>query len=193
MPIITIRYRKILRILFIILIGIIAISNVKWIGRTLYPINYKEYIGKYSDEYNIDPLLVAAIIRTESKYDTMAKSHKDARGLMQIGPVTGNWASQELNIDQYQPDLLYDPKTNIMIGCWYVDKLNRQFNNEINLVLAAYNGGSGNVAKWLADSRYSKDGTKLSSIPFKETELYIEKVQKSYYFYKKLYKDDDFK
>ncbi|WP_352168637.1 lytic transglycosylase domain-containing protein [Proteiniborus sp. MB09-C3] len=188
-----IRCRKLLAVFFVILIAGVAMSSFKWIGKILYPINYKEQIADYSNKYDIDPFLVAAIIRVESKYDKNALSHKGARGLMQIAPVTGRWASGEIGIQNYSEKLLYDPDVNIEIGCWYINKLNTQFYNNLELVLAAYNGGSGNVAKWLNDSNYSDDGKSLKHIPFKETELYLKKVKKSYDIYKKLYTSDYFK
>ncbi len=60
---------------------------------SLYPLGYKEYINKYSEEYGLDPFLVAAIINVESKYDKNAVSIKEAKGLMQIGAKTGQWGA----------------------------------------------------------------------------------------------------
>lgn len=185
-------YRKILAIIFIVLIVGALFSSFKWIGKTLYPINYKEQIANYSEKYDIDPFLVAAIIRVESKFNKNALSPKGARGLMQIIAVTGRWAADEIGILEYKDELLYDPEVNIEIGCWYINKLNAQFDNNLELVLAAYNGGSGNVVKWLNNSEYSDDGNSLKHIPFKETELYLKKVMKSYDIYLKLYAPDFF-
>jgi soluble lytic murein transglycosylase len=61
---------------------------------------------------------------------------------------------------------------------------------DTDLVLAAYNAGSGNVSKWLADSELSPDGKVLDRVPFKETEKYIKKVRNSYIIYKKLYENE---
>lgn len=193
MPIISFKYKKpILILVALLLILITFICNLKLIGRVIYPIKYTEYISKYSKINGIDPRLVASIIMVESKYDKYARSHKDARGLMQISPITGNWASQEIGIDDFDINLLYDPEINIKIGCWYINKLNKQFNYDINLVLAAYNAGSGNVTKWLNDEKYSSDGSTLENIPFKETREYIKKITKYYNIYKKIYEYDYF-
>ncbi|RKD33215.1 lytic transglycosylase [Thermohalobacter berrensis] len=181
------RYKRVLLFLLIALIILLAIYNIKWIFKFLYPLNYEEYIGKYSKEYGIDPFLVAAIIRVESKYYKEAKSYKGAKGLMQISPITGKWAAKELGIKNYNEDILYNPEINIKIGCWYLSKLMDQFDNNISVVVAAYNGGSGNVTKWLSNKKYSSDGINLDYIPFKETEQYVDKVLNSYKIYKKLY------
>jgi len=153
----------------------------------IFPIGYKDYINKYSKEYDVDPFLVAAIIKVESNYNKDAASQKDARGLMQIGPQTGIWASEELGIEGYSPESLFEPNVNIRIGIWYINILKKEFNNDINLVLAAYNAGSGNVNKWLNDKSYSSDGIKLDEIPFEETDEYLDKVKFNYKVYSKLY------
>lgn len=171
----------------IITIGLIVIIASVTVS-ALYPVGYKNYINKYSREYNLDPFLVASIINVESKYDKNAISPKNARGLMQIGSSTGVWASEVLKMNSYNEQMLYDPETNIRIGAWYLNQLNKEFDNNLDLVLAAYNAGSGNVNKWLLDSEYSKSGEDLHTIPFKETENYLKKVKLSYEVYSRAYK-----
>ena len=116
-----------------------------------------------------------------------AISPKNARGLMQIAPITGKWASEELQLINYSESSLFIPNVNIHIGCWYISKLRKEFNGNLRLMLAAYNGGSGNVKKWLQDPRYSVDGKTLKDIPFKETKEYVEKVSKYYRIYRAIY------
>ena len=152
--------------------------------KKIFPIPYKEEIIKYSTIYGVDPDLVAAIIKTESNFDPYAISRKEARGLMQISPITGKWAAKELKRKNFYLEELFVTDINIQMGCWYVQKLNQQFDGDIRLILAAYNGGSGNVSKWLMDKRYSTNGEQLEYIPFPETRNYVEKVL----FYHKLYK-----
>jgi len=154
-----------------------------------YPLGHQTTIKKYSEIYGIDPYLVAAIINVESRYDKNAVSRKEARGLMQISPITGYWAAKELGIEDFSLDMLFDPEINIMIGTWYLDVLFQEFDGNLQLILAAYNAGSGNVYKWLNDKRYSQDGKTLSNIPFQETREYVDKVHKNIKVYKILYKD----
>lgn len=152
-----------------------------------YPVSYTHIIKQNSKEYDTDPYLIAAIINVESKYDRYAKSAKDAKGLMQITPATGKWASEMIGLDGYTEDDLYDPEINIKIGTWYVDRLLGEFDGDLDLALAAYNGGSGNVRKWLNDPRYSDDGKTLKHIPFEETRNYLDRVKKSYEIYSNKY------
>lgn len=155
-----------------------------------YPLSYQTLIKKYSEKYDVDPYLVAAIINVESKFDKNAVSNKNARGLMQIAPITGKWASEELNIDDFDVDDLFDPELNIMIGSWYLNILSQEFDNNLQLILAAYNAGSGNVVRWLQNKMYSEDGKSLMIIPFTETKDFVKKVQKNISIYKILYEDE---
>ncbi len=181
------RYRIIFIIIILIFIGIVLLNNSDLLLEIAFPIHYDEIIYKNADAYGIDPYLVAAIIKVESKYYEKAVSHKNARGLMQISSITGKWAADELEIKNYNEDLLFIPNINIKIGCWYVNQLKKEFNNDIRLILAAYNGGSGNVSKWLKDPRYSKNGQSLDDIPFVETKEYVKKVLKYYKIYSIIY------
>lgn len=176
--------------LIIIIIILVAITlNIKTISKKLYPLKYEDEILKYSNNYNLDPYLIAAIISVESGFEEKATSHKGAIGLMQILPKTGEWAADEIGLKSFNEDMLYQPEINIRIGTWYVNKLNNQF-NDIKLVLAAYNGGSGNVSKWLKNKKYSPDGKKLKEIPFKETSDYLEKVELRKKIYEYVYKGE---
>lgn len=176
------------RVLFLFIFLLILFIAISLVFTLFYPMKYKEYINKYSREYDLDPFLVAAIINVESKYNKNATSHKDARGLMQIGKQTGQWASEEFKMEDYNVNILFDPETNIKMGTWYLDKLNIEFEDNLDLVLAAYNAGSGNVTKWLKDDKYSKDGKNLHHIPFSETKDYLKKVKFNQKIYETIYK-----
>lgn len=176
---------------WVILILLILVSiSIKPIGKMFYPMNYEEYIVKYSEQYNLDPYLVASVIKTESDFEKDAKSHKGAIGLMQLTPTTAKWAAKQMKVKNFKVDMLYDEEFNIKMGCWYLDNLKQEFNNNMNLVIAAYNGGRGNVRKWLKNEENSKNGIDLHYIPFKETDKYIKKVQVSQNIYEFLYKKD---
>ncbi|MEW9123035.1 MAG: lytic transglycosylase domain-containing protein [Thermotaleaceae bacterium] len=182
------KYRNLLFLFLTAIVIIFASNSSKWVAKLLYPFYYQELIFQYANNYDIDPYLIAAIIRTESKFYEKAQSRKNARGLMQIAPITGEWASKELAFAEYDEEMLFIPELNIMIGCWYLDRLRLEFKNNLPLMLAAYNGGSGNVRKWLKDPRYSEDGQTLRDIPFNETKAYVDKVLNSYKIYNIIYR-----
>jgi soluble lytic murein transglycosylase len=184
-----------IKFVFIALIAA-AIAILIWqhkrIISSFYPLKYNDLIIKYSSEYGLDPYLVSALINVESHYNPKAQSHKDAKGLMQVTPQTGKWAAQSLSIDRFDDTMLFNPEINIKIGCWYLYNLSREFdispsNTDYVVLLAAYNGGSGNVRKWLGNREYSMTGTELDKIPFKETDRYVRMVLINYKIYRWLY------
>lgn len=176
--------KKLILILFILMVlgGALYIQRND-IYKYIYPKKYSDYVEFYSNQYNLDANLVYSIIKAESKFEKDAVSRKGAKGLMQIGDGTRDWAIEELKINNID---IFEPKDNIRIGCWYLNKLYKEF-GDLDLVIAAYNGGSGNVKKWLADKEFSSDGENLETIPFKETATYLNKVKYNYEMYKKIY------
>ncbi|WP_142414760.1 lytic transglycosylase domain-containing protein [Hathewaya massiliensis] len=181
--------KKLALIIFLIIAIIIGALyiNKKQIQKKMYPTTYLETILENSKKYNLDPYLVLAVIKAESDFHVEAVSNQDARGLMQITPDTGKWIWEKMGFKNFQGDELFDPQTNIKMGCWYLDNLSKEFNSNRVLVLAAYNGGRGNVNKWLKDPSLSKDGKTLDTIPFKETDEYVKKIKVNYEMYKKIY------
>ena len=175
-------------IVILLIIAVVLSIGFSFYSNTRYPLSYSTSIKKYAEEFQVDPYLIAAVISVESSFDKEATSPKDARGLMQIGPSTGEWAAEKLDIENYSSDMLYEPDVNIRIGAWYLNNLSDEFNGNIPVVLAAYNGGSGNVSKWLDDKDYSKDGVNLDNIPFPETRAYVDKVQDKREDYKNKHK-----
>ena len=160
--------KLILILLILIVLGVALFIGKNDIYKYLYPKKYSNYVEFYSKEYNLDENLVYSIIKAESKFKEDAVSRKGAKGLMQIGDGTRDWAAEELKLEKVD---IFKPQDNIRIGCWYLNRLYREF-GDLDLVIAAYNGGSGNVKKWLADEEFSSDGENLETIPFKETASY---------------------
>lgn len=146
----------------------------------LVPMKYEDIIEKYAEEYGLSKYLVDGVIYAESGFNNTAHSGL-ARGLMQLTDDTADWVSGKLGIE-YEYDMAEDPETNIKMGCYYLSYLIEQYGNT-DTALAAYNGGMGNVSKWLADKKYSLDGKTLYKIPYAETEKYVKKVN----FFKKVY------
>jgi soluble lytic murein transglycosylase len=127
--------------------------------------------------------LLAAVVKTESNFQSGAISPKGAIGLMQVMPDTGKWAAQKSNIGNFTTDRLFEPEYNISIGAWYLADLKREFNGELTLMLAAYNGGRGNVKKWLNDEYHNNPKQSLEKVPFPETRQFVRKVL----WYRKVY------
>jgi len=180
---------KLIKNIFNLLLVILAILlEVTFALTVIYPLGYREEIVEYSEKQDIDPFLVASIIRTESNFYNEAVSKKEAKGLMQITPTTAEWISNEINEVNFTEDDLFDPKTNIKFGTWYLNRIGTNY-DDLDIILSCYNAGSGNVSEWLKDKDLSSDGQKLDKIPFKETDEYVKKVKSNKKIYKLLYKD----
>jgi soluble lytic murein transglycosylase len=179
--------RQILVFLGILLI-VYLIFHSRWYLRRVYPIYYKDVITQYSLEHDVDPFLVTAVIRVESRFRPQALSGKGARGLMQVMPDTGNWIAGEMGIGKLDPEMLYDPVTNLNVGTWYLAFLLREYRGDPVLALAAYNAGRGNVSKWIEEQRWSGDEGDIESIPFPETREYVKNVLHLYRKYHEVYR-----
>ena len=151
--------KKALILLMLIVIVLIAIIlNYNNILKIIYKTSYSNYVEKYAEEYNVDPLLIYSIIKAESNFDAGAVSNKGACGLMQI-------------MDNTAKDFA---------------GLIKEFGDE-RVALAAYNAGSGNVTTWIKNGIIKSDGSDIENVPFKETNMYVRKIIKDYRVYQKLY------
>ena len=164
--------------IFMIVIGITTCKNL------LYPLDYQDLIVKYANANNLEHSLVMAVIKSESNFIEDAHSGV-ASGLMQLTDDTAAWIAGKMDIDTDKINL-NNPKDNIMLGCYYLRYLIDYYDGNIDVALAAYNGGMGNVDKWLKNSEYSQDGKNLTYIPFKETREYVKKVNTQQKVYHKL-------
>ncbi len=171
--------------LTIIVFLAIVLTFPQWITM-FYPEPHRDLVFEAADEHNIDPYLVFAIIRAESKYQTTAKSHVGARGLMQIMPETAEWIAQQNNIEEFNLEDLHDPEINIQFGSWYIANLMQEY-KELPLVIAAYNAGRGKVGGWIKDKTWEGNPEELDKIPFPETRKYVENVLKNYAAYQAIY------
>ena len=154
------------------------------IDRRNYPRQYEDIVTKYSLEYGVPEYIIYAVIRTESGFDSSAKSGAGALGLMQIMPTTFDWILTQTH-DGYEIGMLYDPDTNIKYGTFLLSYLHLRYDSWES-AYAAYNAGSGRVDGWLDDPAVSKDG-KLVDIPIGETRNYVKKVAAAAEKYKELY------
>lgn len=127
------------------------------------PVALAPLVDRAARTHDIDPLLLHAIARIESRHRANAVSHAGAHGLMQVIVPTarrfGVGAAQEL----------HDPQTNLDVSARYLKVLQQRFGNDLTLVLAAYNAGEGAV---------EKHGRRIP--PYRETQDYVRKVLSEY-------------
>ena len=127
------------------------------------PAVFAPLIDRAAQAHDIDPLLLHAIARVESRHQPDAKSHAGAHGLMQVIVPT----ARRFGVDAAQQ--LRDPQTNLDVSARYLKTLQRRFGNDLTLILAAYNAGEGAVEKY---------GRKIP--PYRETQGYVRKVIAEY-------------
>ncbi len=164
----------------------VAKSEPDWFLRMRYPLEYRAIINAHSDNYGLEPALLAAVIYTESKFDPRAQSAAGAIGLMQLLPDTAQGIADHTGGGNYTTADLYDPELNIRYGAWYLARLQKKYRDHpqsLDLALAAYNAGQGNVDEWVAATAA---GARVR-VPFRETRDYLERVHRIQGIYKSAY------
>jgi soluble lytic murein transglycosylase len=156
-----------------------ALTAPDLVRQVTHPLEYEAEIRASATEFGVEPSLVAAVIKAESRFDPEATSSRGAYGLMQLLPETARFVSERTGISaDYR-----DPETNIRIGTRYLSYLQSRYAGDQRLALAAYNSGEGRVDRWLSrgDFDVSRD------IPFAETRDYVRNVTESQRVYEDLY------
>lgn len=157
--------------------------------RFVYMWPYQQDILEYSERNKIDPFLVAAIIKNESGFDPKAVSAVGAVGLMQIMPETGRWIAEQMGLENYHDNDLYQTKKNIRMGCWYIGELEHEFQRNLALIMIAYNAGRGQTKAWMEENGWDYNFNNLDAIPYPDTKEYVVKVLHDRDRYYLLYKD----
>jgi TolA-binding protein len=155
-----------------------------------FPIVFRSEILAAAKPRKIDPRFVLAIMKQESSFRPGVKSPSAARGLLQLVFDTALKYNKKAGYPGLQPDDLYQPQTNIAIGCEYIADLNRQFGGLNEAIAASYNGGEDNAARWLNRSKPKEAGIFASEIGFAETKHYVFKVMNNYRIYRELYDEN---
>lgn len=178
------KVRSIARVFFCLLMAaILGIVGYNIVMKKLHPIKYSEQIMQYSNEFGVEPSLVAAVIKCESSFNPSAVSAADARGLMQLTEETFTDVGKMLKDDE---DVTFqkhwnNADTNIRYGTRYLKFLLDMFDGDVMAAVAAYNAGLGNVRNWMGeDDKLSKE-----EIEFEETFNYVDKVLSAEKYYGK--------
>ncbi len=155
-----------------------------------WPLAHDRYVWTHAREHDVDPYLVMAIMRVESRYDAIAVSRVGARGAMQIMPRTGRLIADLEGDEDFLTGDLEDPVFAVGYGIIYLGRLLDRFGGAFPLAVASYNGGPFNVSSWLEGTGREMPMDRLvEHIPFRETRRYVRSVSAAYETYLELYAD----
>ena len=153
-----------------------------WQG--LYPTPFRPLIETWANTYRLNPALVMALIRQESRFETAIRSSADAVGLMQVIPPTADWVAGQIGLSDYD---LTQPEDNVQIGTWYLNYTHQEYGDNSLYAVASYNAGPGSVADWIARFNTTDADRFVAQIPFPETKGYVRSVFENYWNYLRLY------
>ena len=157
-----------------------------FLGRLAYPAYYRQLVEAAASEFEVDPLLLLAMIRQESLFESVARSWAAAQGLMQVIPSTGEYIASRLGWDDYENEDLYRPAVSIEFGAYYLAEQLEAFDQDPFAALSAYNAGPGNAAYWWETAGGNPD-LYLEIITLSEPRRYIQSIYTHYTYYRALY------
>jgi len=165
------------------------ISDPDRLRQYAFPLLYNREIVS-GCKNTLDPLLVQALVREESRYNPNAVSEAQAVGLCQLMPATANGIAKNIGIRIANKEQLFQTDLNLALGIAYLSSALKTFGNDGLPAIASYNSGINAVKNFLA----SKQGRLLADpdqfvedFPFRETRDYMRKVFASYWHYKQIY------
>jgi soluble lytic murein transglycosylase len=148
-----------------------------------YPFGYRDSVNYAAGLNGLDPYLVVALIREESRFDPGAVSWEGAIGLMQIMPSTAFRVREKIKAQLQDSLELHDVRKNILLGSNYLSQLINEF-KDIPIAIAAYDAGEKRLNEWIAELDKDDIVEFIENMPYEETGIYVKKVLKSYWQYR---------
>ncbi|MBI5694980.1 MAG: transglycosylase SLT domain-containing protein [Nitrospirae bacterium] len=153
----------------------------------LYPLAYPDIVLKQAEAFGIDPALVYAVIREESRFNPEAVSPAGAIGLMQLMPGTARAVCAKMNIGFGSTEQLKDEEFNVPLGTCYLASLVERHGGRLAHALAEYNAGPGPLKRWVDKDPAATDEEFIEGITYYETRSYVKRVLRNYMMYRRLY------
>jgi soluble lytic murein transglycosylase len=151
---------------------------------------YDRLIRSVALEHHLEPMLVKAVVWRESRFDPKKRGSHGERGLMQVSELAANEWARENKIAGFNTDQLFDPKTNLEAGSWYLHRAMEHWSHQSNptaFALAEYNAGASRAQRWSGGRGVSEIPERefLQKIDFPATRRYVESIIDRYNFYKR--------
>jgi hypothetical protein len=161
------------------------------IWQLAFPNMYKDDVKFASKKIKISQSLISAIMREESSFNRLAKSYSNAYGLMQLLYPTARRMRWDLRkytgLNFTSSWMLFNSRYNISLGTTYLKLLEKEFKGNKISMIASYNAGEKNVAKWRKKYQELSEDEFVESIPINQTKNYVKKVLKAHYIYNYIY------
>jgi soluble lytic murein transglycosylase len=184
------RHRTVLALTVLAIAIVVVVTAMPFARRAVnelsLPLEDAPIIRQQAAEKHLDPALVAAVIYAETKFDART-SPAGAEGLMQLMPQTAYFLARRSGGVAFTNADLATPSVNIAYGSYYLRYLLNTFHGNTMLAIAAYNGGVGNVERWVAQARAGGHPFRVSDIPFPETRAYVQRVLQARADYRRTY------
>lgn len=155
--------------------------------RILYPFPARAMVEREAEEYGLDPIFMASLIRQESAWDRDIVSPAGAIGLMQVMPPTGREIAAAIGPDGFTPESLESAEVNLHLGGRFLRDMLDRFGPDLPLVLSAYNAGPTRAARWRNLPEASDRHRLTERIPIEETRGYVRNVTRNLAIYRALY------
>jgi soluble lytic murein transglycosylase len=151
---------------------------------------YDRLIRSVALEHHLDPMLVKAVVWRESRFDPKKHGSHGERGLMQVSERAANEWARERKIAGFRPDQLFEPKTNLEAGTWYLHRAMEHWEHQsdpIPFALAEYNAGASRAQRWSGGNSVAAIPERqfLQNIDFPATRRYVESISDRYKFYQR--------
>src|SRR5690606_29787288 len=140
-----------------------------------FPLHHDAEIRAAARRHALDPAWIAAEIRAESIFNPNARSHANARGLMQLLPSTAAAVAKRIGHAYTGAESLYDAATNIALGSAYLRQMEDKYATTYQAI-AAYNPGPAPVARWPSQRGSYDPDLWIETITYKETREYVARV-----------------
>jgi soluble lytic murein transglycosylase len=173
----------------VVALGVLIVAPVfhDAVKEVVLPLRHEDIIRQQARDKHLDPALVAGVIYTESRFRDQT-SNAGAKGLMQLTPDTAKFVERLSGGSTFQLSDLSSPQVNIAYGTYYLRYLLDRYGDNEALALAAYNGGEGNVDRWVDAARQKGEALSIDAIPFGETRAYVRSVQSAARQYRSNYR-----
>jgi soluble lytic murein transglycosylase len=166
--------------------GDVVYSLHEWVSPARFQ-QYDPIVTSVATEHRLDPMLVKAVVWRESRFDRHKFGSASERGLMQVSAKAANEWAHENKVENFRQDDLFDAKTNLEAGTWYLRRALDHWQTETDplpFALAEYNAGASRAQRWVGAGGISTNEF-LARIDFPATRKYVQSILDRYAFYKK--------